>query len=123
MAKITQIILPSFLRRVLKAYALKAEIRELGCELQRIGRSRNWLLKANNEQLIALIDIIENADEDSWLWLAKLLRTHQAEFSHQQLLDIAKRRPTITITELMHLSNCTSAQARRVLDDLEWQED
>ncbi|WP_448564375.1 ribosome recycling factor family protein [Thalassotalea ganghwensis] len=122
MPKVTQIVLPSFLRRILKAYALKAEIRAQGCELQRIGRSRNWLLKATNEQLIAIIDIIETANEDSWLWLGKLLRTHQESFSHQQLLAIAQKRPTITVTELMHVTNCTLAQARRVLDELEWQE-
>lgn len=123
MAKVEQIILPSFLRRVFKAYALKANIRAQGCELNRIGRSRNWQLKATPEQLTAVINLIDEANEDSWLWLAKHLKTHRQALTHAILIEMAKKRNLTTVNELMALTDCTVAQARQVLDELEWQDD
>lgn len=116
------ITLPSFLRRVFKAYALKSEIREIGAELNRIGRSRNWQLKATFEQIEAIIDITENANEDSWLWVAKLLRQQHQHLTHDMLLNIAKKNPGITVNQLMAKTDCTIAQARQVIDELEWEE-
>ena len=120
MVKIEHITLPSFLRRVLKAYALKANIRAQGCELTRIGRSRNWLLKATPEQMNAIINLIEAANEDSWLWLAKHLKSYRQTLTHQNLLSIAKKKQNITLNELMAFTDCTVAQARKVLDEIEW---
>jgi hypothetical protein len=113
------ISLPSFIRRTLKANSLKAYIRELGCELSRIGRSRNWQLKANNSQLQAIISFIEGKDEDSWLWLAKHLKNHFIQLSHEDLLSLAKRIDNITVAALMARTDCTLVQARKILDDLE----
>ncbi|XQW86194.1 ribosome recycling factor family protein [Thalassotalea piscium] len=123
MAKIEKIILPSFLRRVFKAYALKANIRAQGCELNRIGRSRNWQLHATAEQISAVINLIEEANEESWLWVAKHLKTYRQALTHQHLLTIAEKRSGVTVNELMALTDCTVAQARKVLDELEWQEE
>lgn len=114
------ITLPSFLRRILKAYALKAHIRELGCQLSRIGRSRNWLLTASQEQINAIITLIEQEGEDSWLWLAKLLKSQHQQLSHANLINIAKNKSGISVNELMAKTDCTAAQARRVIDELEW---
>lgn len=113
------ISLPSFLRRTLKAYALKSYIRQLGCELTRIGRSRNWQLKANSSQLQAIVDFIEHEDEDSWLWLAKLLKSQYQHLSHENLLALADRMGSVTISALMARTDCTLAQARKALDELE----
>lgn len=111
--------LPSFVRRVIKAYALKAKIRELGCQLHRIGRSRNWQLKANTSQIHAITTFIEQADEPSWLWFAKLLRLQYQHLSHNALLSLAKRQSSITIASLMAQTDCTISQARKVIDELE----
>jgi len=111
--------LPSFIRRTLKAYALKAYIRELGCELNRIGRSRNWQLKANSSQLQAIVDFIEHTDEDSWLWLAKLLKKQYQHLNHENLLALAERMDNVTVAGLMARTDCTLAQARKILDELE----
>ena len=116
------ITLPSFLRRVLKAYALKAQIRELGCELNRIGRSRNWQLKASFEQIEGIIELIEVSEEPSWQWLAKHLRAQHQDLSHDMLISIAKKTSGITVTQLMARTDCTIAEARKVIDELEWQE-
>ncbi len=103
----------------MKAYVLKAAIREQGCELQRIGRSRNWQLKANFEQLQAIISVIECQDEASWLWIAKLLRQQFQQLTHDSLLGVARKLNHVTINSLMAHTDCTIAQARKVIDELE----
>lgn len=122
-SKTTKIILPSFLRRVMKAYAIKSAIREIGCELTRVGRSRNWQLTASPEQIAEIILFIEQSSEDSWLWLAKKLKQDSQVFSHSLLLNIAKKNSGITVNELMAKTDCTVAEARKVIDEIEWQED
>ncbi|TWX69769.1 hypothetical protein ESZ36_07440 [Colwellia demingiae] len=119
MEKINTINLPSFLRRTMKAYALKAHIRQLGCDLSRIGRSRNWQLKANFDQLQGIIEFIEQKNEKSWLWLAKLLKKEYQHLSHENLLVLATRMENVTIAALIAQTDCTLAQARKVLDELE----
>jgi len=118
--KATKITLPSFLRRVMKAYAIKANIRIVGCELSRIGRSRNWQLTATPEQILAIINMIEESNEDSWLWVAKKLKQDGQHFSHSLLVNLAKRNVGITINELMAKTDCTIAEARIVIDEIEW---
>lgn len=103
----------------MKAYLLKAHIRQLGCDLSRIGRSRNWQLKANFAQLQSIIDFIKQEDEESWAWLAKLLKKEYQHLTHDNLLAFASRIENITITALIAQTDCTLAQARKVLDELE----
>ena len=119
METIKTISLPSFIRRTLKTHALKAYIKQLGCELSRVGRSRNWQLKANISQIQTIVDFIEQQDEQSWLWLAKRLKSEYQHLSHTNLLAIAKRITNVTIATLMARTDCTLAQARKVLDELE----
>jgi len=122
MLKTVTIILPSFLRRVLRAYALKAEIRTIGCELARIGRSRNWQIKASPEEINNVICFIEKEGEDSWLWVAKKLKQDNQKLSHQHILKIAQMNKSITVNELMNKTDCTIAEARKVIDEIEWLE-
>ena len=119
MEVILTINLPAFVRRTMNAYALKAHIRQLGCDLSRIGRSRNWQLKANFSQIQALVKLIEQEQEENWLWLGKLLKREYQHLSHDNLLVLAIRLDNITVTALMALTDCTLAQARKVLDELE----
>jgi len=117
--KNNSITLSSFLRRTMKAYALKAHIREQGCELKRIGRSRHWLLTANFEQLQAIIIFIEASNEPSWSWLTKLLKSEYQHMSHDELVRIASKIDNITISALIARTDCTIAQARKIIDELE----
>ena len=111
--------LPSFLRKTLKAYTLKAKIRAIGCELNRIGRSRNWQLKANFEQIQCIIEFINESDEPSWQWLATLLSRQYHDLSHEHLIDVANSLTSVTIANIMARTDCTIAQARKVMDELE----
>lgn len=117
--KTNTITLNSFLRRTLKAYALKSHIRQQGCELKRIGRSRHWLLTANFEQLHAIITFIDLSNETSWQWVAKQLKNEYKHLSHDELLKIASKIDKVTISALIARSDCTIAQARQVIDELE----
>jgi hypothetical protein len=119
---IPYITLPSFLRRVMKAYALKTLIREQGCDLNRIGRSRNWQLKATFEQLEQTISLIEQSEETSWQWLATHLSKQRKNLGFDMLLTIAQKKPSITVSELMQRTDCTIAEARKVIDILEFGE-
>mgnify|MGYP006082258969 CR=1 FL=1 len=103
----------------MKAYLLKAHIRQQGCELHRIGRSRHWQLKANFDQLQAIIAFIDLSNEPSWLWLTKLLRSEYQQLSHEELLKIASALAEITVSALIAKTDCTIAQARQVIDELE----
>jgi hypothetical protein len=117
---IPSITLSSFLRRVLKAYALKSLIRAQGCELNRIGRSRNWQLKATFEQLEQTVSLIEQSEEASWQWVAIHISKQRKNLGLDMLLIIAKKKPGITISELMQRTDCTIAEARTVIDILEF---
>lgn len=103
----------------MKAYELKAYIRQQGCELNRVGRSRNWQIKANFTQLQAIIDFIDESTEPSWLWLAKLLRSNYKHLSHDELFKIASSINNITVSALIARTDCTLIQARAVIDKLE----
>lgn len=105
----------------MKAYALKAIIRETNADLNRIGRSRNWQLKATFEQLEQIISTVEHANEPSWLWMVMLLKSQYKNLSHDALMDIAKRTKNITVSQLMAKTDCTIIQARKVIDEIEWQ--
>jgi hypothetical protein len=115
--------LPSLLRKVFKAYALKAGIRDCGCELYRIGRSRNWQLKASFEQLEQVVAFIQASEEPSWQWLVSYLMNQRQTLSHEELLRIAKIKPEITVNQLMARTDCTIAEARKVIDEIEWQDE
>jgi len=117
--KQSTITLPSFLRKSLKTYALKTLVRERGCELQRIGRSRNWQLKADFEQIQTIIHLVEASQEPSWQWLVKLLRKEYQQLSHDELVVIAGRLEDITVSALITTTDCTIGQARKVIDQLE----
>lgn len=119
MDKKVTISLPSFLRRTMKAYELKAHIRQQGCELNRIGRSRNWQLKANFSQLQNIIAFVDLSSEPSWLWLAKLLRNEYKHLTHDELIKIASTLTNVTINTLIARTDCTIAQARAIIDELE----
>lgn len=111
--------MPSFLRRTMKAYVLKAHIRQQGCELNRIGRSRNWQLKANFEQLQTIIAFVDLSNEPSWMWLAKLLRNEYKHLTHDELAKVASTLEELTISALIARTDCTIVQARAIIDELE----
>ena len=113
------IILPSFIRRISKADTLKNMIRSKGGLLQRQGKSRNWLLKASTVQLHSIIISIEAHDESTWFWLVKYLKKQYQAHTIESLTQLARCHQISTINKLISTTDCTIAQARRVIDELE----
>ena len=117
-----EVHLNSFVRRTSNTNELKRRIISTGATLCRKGRSRNWRLSADTEQLQQIIDIIYSSAEDSWIWLAKTATQSRPLMSHEDLLTEAKKKPAITVNELVASSHCSTAEARAVLDELEWKD-
>ena len=113
--------LNSFVRRTAKTDGLKQLIKSTGAVLARKGRSRNWSLQANNQQLILLIQDIEASGEEGWYWVAKKISEHQPKLTQNELLEYARARSGITLTQLMAATDCKMQEARKVIDDLEWE--
>ncbi len=120
MASLCHILLPSFLRRAMRAFELKQLVRESGCELSRIGRSRNWRLSATREQMSDIITRVQNSEEATWQWLVPLLEKHRGNFTQSELISLVKRNPQISVNELVILANCTIAEARKAIDTFEF---
>lgn len=119
---VCHILLPSFLRKAIRAFELKQLVRESGCELSRIGRSRNWRLSATREQMTYIIEHVQASQEETWQWLAKLLEQHRGSFTQSELINLVKRNPQISVNELIILANCTIAEARKAIDAYEFSE-
>jgi hypothetical protein len=111
-----QIKLNALVRRTEDSTALKALIRSTGATLSRKGRSRNWLLTADNPLIQQIIDLIYQAEQDSWFWLVKALSENRQKPSCHDLLTLVKSDPSITVTQLIALTDCTLIEARAALD-------
>lgn len=120
MAAKTQILLRAFVRKCFDAYLLKAIIRDSGAHLSRKGRSRNWILIADAAQIADIIEQVDSSEQASWQWFSTLLKEQRAQLTHEQILDLVKRNPAISTNQLITLTDCTLAQARKALDDVEW---
>jgi len=121
MEKKHSVILNSFIRRTDNTHALKILISSTGAKLSRKGRSRHWLLEVNRQQSIELISLISQSKHESWYWLVKKLDEQKHNYSFDELLSLAKSQSSLTVTQLMLMSDCTLAEARKVIDLLEWQ--
>ncbi len=119
MAEQVQIILSSFVRKTINSEMLKSHIRSSGATLSRKGRSRNWLLRADHEQIQNIIKLINASGESSWVWIAKKLTDNKPKLNYAELITLAKKKPTITVTEIISLTDCTLAEALSVLHDIE----
>ena len=115
------ITLNSFVRRTLNTDTLKQAIKSTGAMLSRKGRSRNWQLEANGEQIGDIIRLISESGEESWFWVSKKLSENKPKLEHEQLKEIARQDPSITVNRLIALTDCSISDARIVLDEIEWE--
>ncbi|TRX57318.1 hypothetical protein FNN08_07425 [Thalassomonas sp. M1454] len=122
LSSVRHILLPSFLRKALRAYELKSLVRESGCELCRIGRSRNWRLSATREQMTKIIELVRASEEPTWQWIVKLLEQQRGDLTQAEIMNFVVRNPDITVNELVILADCTIAEARKAIDAYEFQD-
>ena len=118
---LTPIPIRALAGRTVETFALKALIRDTGAVLTRKGRSSDWLLFADKEQMRQIVSDIEQSEQQSWQWLAKLIREKHSQYSFDELRNLVSRNPNITVNQLVAMTDCTLADARRVIDDeMDW---
>ena len=116
-----EVTLSGFVKRTLNTDALKVAIKSTGAKLTRKGRSRNWVLQADTEQVHQIIDLTSDAGEDSWLWIAKKIYECRPKLGRDELRKIAQQDSSMTVTQLTALTDCTLVDARTILDEIEWE--
>ena len=120
-AMLISITLSGFVRRTQKSHELKAAIKSTGATLSRKGRSRNWVLTGDHQQVAQIMHLISQAGEESWLWVSKKLFEYRPKLSRNELRNLVKQDPTMTVSQLTALTDCTLMDARTVLDEIEWE--
>jgi len=121
MGDILRIALNSFVRKTPNADALKQLIKSTGAKLTRKGRSRNWYLQADTPQLLLIIELIHQSGEEGWFWVPKKISESKSHLSHDELLEFARLHSDMTVTKLMAATDCKLLEARKVIDQLEWE--
>ena len=119
MAMPVKITLSGFVRRTENTQVLKVDIRSTGAKLTRKGRSRNWLLEADAEQIREIIKLISQSGENSWLWLTKKLYEDRPKLNSNELRKLAKQNPAMTVAQLTSLTDCSLLEARMALDEFD----
>ena len=121
MATPVNIILNGFVKRTMNTEILKQGIRSTGATLSRKGRSRNWLLQADYDQIREITTLVYQTDESSWLWLAKKINDEKPQLIPSELRIIIKRNPTMSVSQLVSLTDCSLSEVRKALDEVEWE--
>ena len=121
MATPVKITLNGFVKRTMNTEALKAGIKSTGSKLSRKGRSRNWLLLADHNQIRNITTLIYQADESSWLWLSKKINDEKPRLNPDELRILAKRNLTMSASQFVSLTGCSLFDARKILDEVEWE--
>jgi len=121
MAMQVKITLNGFVKRTLNTEALKEGIRLTGATLSRKGRSRNWQLQADQNQIRKITTLIYQSEESSWLWLAKKINDEKPQLSKDELRIIVKQNPMMSVSQIVALTDCSLFDVRRVLDEVEWE--
>jgi len=113
--------LNSLVRRTEHTDELKRLLKSADAVLIRKGRSRNWVLTVDIQCLSSLISLIDGANEDSWRWVSTLLNEKKPSWSREQLLEFVRDNRSISLAELVSITDCSRSEARKVLDQLEWE--
>lgn len=121
MVTLVKITLNGFVRRTQNTEVLKEGIRLTGATLSRKGRSRNWQLQADHDQIRKITALIYQSEENSWLWLAKIMNDEKPQLSRDDLRIIVKQNPTMSVSQIVSLTDCSLADVRKVLDEVEWE--
>ncbi|ABZ77879.1 conserved hypothetical protein [Shewanella halifaxensis HAW-EB4] len=118
------ISLPSLIHRIGREAVKQAQAvaQQFTCELKRVRRSRNWGLTGDAMQIQAFSQQLKavqlNTGGSEFTYLIRKIDTallahgDKLEPLAAKLIRLIKQEPNITLTELMHLTDCTQAEAR-----------
>lgn len=120
------VALPSLIHRVggetaqsVKQLALKHE-----CELKRVRRSRHWQMSGDALNIQSLCSELTQQPEKVLFIIKKLnlaLQLHQdkLESPTDRLKRLLTENPNMTLSELMEMTHCSVAEARRARFDVD----
>ena len=119
------IALPSLIHRIGRESVNQAKViaTKHGCELKRVRRSRNWslvgeaiLVQSFNTQLksasLKSINQVSFGYLNKKIEIALLDHADKLEPLETKLIRLITETPSITLAELIQLTQCTEAQAR-----------
>lgn len=116
-----KISLPSLIHRIGRDQvdSIREMAVEHGCMLKRIRRSRNWQVEGCYFSLRTLISELAKGDSLKFQYVIKKLSEAIANIEpprtiEQQLADLIKKNPNITLNELVAETGCEISQARQV---------
>ena len=112
--------LPSLIHRIGgdKTKQAKAVAEQFDCELKRVRRSRNWQLSGMAIQIQSLTLHLKSDYQDVFGYLiqkievALLGHADKLESLDDKLARLINDNANVTLAELMHLTQCTMAEAR-----------
>jgi hypothetical protein len=123
------ISLPSLIHRIGGEHAKTAKTvaKEMGCELKRVRRSRNWMVTGDALDLKKFLDHIKAEEPEALNFVINKMEAGLA--AHQDKLEplaaklvrLVLQNPNVTLAELMAETNCTIAQARSARFEAEMQ--
>ncbi|UPW17288.1 ribosome recycling factor family protein [Agarivorans sp. TSD2052] len=117
--------LPSLIRRIGgdNTKIAKQMALECGCLIKRVRRSRNWQLIGEEPAIISLNNKLKALDIEAMAYLCLKLEEHLKAYQEQQepkqerLKRLIDQSPNITLAELIHITDCTLAEARQARFD------
>ncbi|MDA0116707.1 ribosome recycling factor family protein [Vibrio sp. T11.5] len=113
------ISLPSLIHRIGSEATkqLRIVVKQHGCNLKRVRRSRNWQLIGQFDALKGLLNHLSQQSAEFDFVLNKLnAHINQSvvsrEYTIERLIEILLADPTITLTDLMERTGCSLIEAR-----------
>ena len=114
------IALPSLVHRIGgdSVKQAKAIAQEYDCQLKRVRRSRNWLLRGEAKMMQSCVLRLKVDNAEAFKYLIQkieaslLAQADKLEPLAMKLQRLMAQNPCMTLAELMQLTNCTVAQAR-----------
>ncbi|WP_299808055.1 ribosome recycling factor family protein [uncultured Shewanella sp.] len=125
------ISLPSLIHRIGREAVKQAQViaKQFDCELKRVRRSRNWGITGGAVNIQAMLQHIKTqqltAGDCNYNHLIKKIDTgllghaDKLEPLEAKLVRLIQQNPSITLAELIHLTDCTLSEARTARFDAE----
>lgn len=114
------IALPSLIHRIGSGSVKQAKVvaQQYDCQLKRVRRSRNWLMQGDAKMIQSCVLRLKADNSEAFKHLIQKIEasllTHadKLEPLEVKLQRLMVQNPSMTLTELMQLTNCSVAEAR-----------
>ncbi|WP_413284521.1 ribosome recycling factor family protein [Vibrio sp. MA40-2] len=120
-SEILRVHLPSLIHRIGSKWVKISQLiaQENECQLKRVRRSRNWQITGKASNVNCCLNQLKSNYSIETHYLIKKLESNLVaadfidETPQQMLVRLVIEKPTITLSELMELTNCSLLEARQ----------